>query len=134
MTVLKGRVKVVARRKLECDVSDSEEPPQKAQYEEIKGGRGVKEKGRAAEQGCEEEQEEEKEEEDDMDPVPPVKRKAFLVIQTDLLSTYFASEIAERHFPSTKECHDFLCLYGGQFPGRTAKDLYDMCRNIIKRL
>ena len=51
------------------------------------------------------------------------KKKRYSKGQTELLEKYFSQHIAERSFPTSMECRDFMQLYKSQFEGRTAKDI-----------
>ena len=125
--VLKGSGEAVAKKR-KLSEADSLELPQKARYGEAEEERRGKEKGRLAKQEGEEEEQEE------VECISPVKQwRKLSTEQTHLISACFASEISQRHFPSTRECQDFLCLHAGHFPGCTPKDVYDKCRNIAKR-
>ena len=53
--------------------------------------------------------------------------------QTELITKYFSRHIAETNFPTSMECREFVELYKSHFQDRTAKDIYDKCRNIAGR-
>jgi hypothetical protein len=63
-------------------------------------------------------------------PGPHCKRKGFSDRQVKLISDYFVDHIADRKYPTSQKCQDFLYLYPTQFPDRTRKDIYNKCRNI----
>ena len=74
---------------------------------------------------------EKKGEERECTSASPRKRKNFSTSQEVLIAQHFKMHIANRQFPTSKECREFLELHPMQ--QRTAKDIYDKCRNVAGR-
>lgn len=65
--------------------------------------------------------------------LPSPKKRRFSEQQCDLICDYFGPHISRKRFPTAMECQEFKELYSSQFEDRTAKDIYDKCRNIAGR-
>lgn len=60
--------------------------------------------------------------------------KKFSQEEMELITKFFRRQKkAQKNFPTSMECRDFVAIYKSEFQDRTVKDIYDKCRNIAGR-